>query len=174
MVLNESQTMALLDIVADYLRRSDRAEVFHDVVHQVDTTPEDLLKALMDRRDDPTVRLLLGATAGEVIADLQARLSAARDCRDAAQRKATRQTELNRQLALKVCKQEHLLDILEQRTPTNQAVAVKLKGLQEAVSTLLQFPVHSGQGPNVTEAEGRRVVQAAVDYLAAVNQARTV
>lgn len=43
-----SQIMALLSIVGGVLTTPGHVEVHHDVVRQVDTTPEELLLILMD------------------------------------------------------------------------------------------------------------------------------
>jgi hypothetical protein len=47
MTLTESQRMALLDLVAEYIRTPGHTEVFIDVGRRVETTPESLLLALM-------------------------------------------------------------------------------------------------------------------------------
>lgn len=53
--LTQSQVMALCDILVAYLLQPEHTEVFHDVVHQIDTTPEELLQLFMDgQREDLT------------------------------------------------------------------------------------------------------------------------
>lgn len=45
--LTASQLMALRDLVAEHLRCPNATEVYIDVVRDVETTPSDLLVALM-------------------------------------------------------------------------------------------------------------------------------
>lgn len=58
----------------------------------------DLIRQMGEALDDVTrARITLGEPIGVLLADLQAKLQAARECRDAAQTEATRQTLLARE-----------------------------------------------------------------------------
>jgi enhancing lycopene biosynthesis protein 2 len=47
--LTSSQLMALKDLVAEHLRCPNRTEVYVDVTRDVETTPEELLVALVNQ-----------------------------------------------------------------------------------------------------------------------------
>jgi hypothetical protein len=54
--LTRSQRMALLDIIGDYMRHPEMIEVFIDASRhpQVNTTPEDLLRMVLEAQEEKT------------------------------------------------------------------------------------------------------------------------